>query len=396
MQERLWTRNFMLLTAVQTVDMLTYYMVAPVIAKYALEQGVVVALSGLAATMFAVVSIIVRPVSGLLSDRMGRKRILVVALAVASLAQLGYAFVPTFELLLVLRAVHGLFYALFGTAISAMAIDSLPESRRSEGMGWFGTAYVFGAVAGPLLGVFLSDAFGFRVMFLVACALAAVGFAMGLFLKGGEAPAGRAESEHARLSFGSFFSARCVPYAIVVGLIFAIWSVITTYIVIVADARGIVGAAAFFAVNSVALFFTRPFWGKMADKHGVQVTFIPAVAFEAVTLVLLAVAQQLWLILLAGFVKAGGTGGVLPAIQAQCGKEEPERTGVAMSMYYLGGDIGYAVGPLIGGALLDVVGEAGLFWAMLPIDALAAVVFAYLAIRIRRANAHEGNASSSR
>ena len=115
MSDRLWTRGFILLIAVQTVDMLTYYMVAPVIAKYALEQGVIVALSGLAATVFAVVSLIARPMSGMLSDRVGRKRILIAALAVSCLAQLGYAFVPTFELLLVLRAIHGLFYALFGT-----------------------------------------------------------------------------------------------------------------------------------------------------------------------------------------------------------------------------------------------------------------------------------------
>lgn len=389
MRSRLWTHDFILLTAVQAVDMLTYYMVAPVIAKYAIEQGVIVALSGLVATMFAVVAVIARPVSGMLTDRMGRKRILVVALAVASLAQLGYAFAPTFELLLALRAVHGLFYALFGTAVSAMALDSLPEARRNEGMGWFGTAYVLGSVAGPALGVFLSDTFGFRAMFLTACGLAAIGFILGLFIKGGAAPSRPAEGERSRLTLGSFFSARCVPYALIVCFIFAIWSVITTYIVIVADARGIVGAAAFFAVNSAALFFTRPFWGKMADRHGIQVTFIPAVAFEAVTLVLLAVSQQLWLMLLAGFVKAGGTGGVLPAIQAQCAKEEPERTGVAMSMYYLGGDIGYAVGPFIGGMLLDTVGEAGLFWAMLPLDAAAAVVFAYLAIRMRRENAEQ-------
>ena len=384
MKDRLWTKGFILLTAVQTVDMLTYYMVAPVIAKYALEQGVIVALSGLAATMFAVVSVIARPVSGVLSDRVGRKRILMAALAVSCLAQLGYAFVPTFELLLVLRAIHGLFYALFGTAVSAMVIDSLPESRRSEGMGWFGTSYVFGAVTGPLLGVFLTDEFGFRVMFLTACALAAVGFVLGLFVQGGELPSSGTEVERPRLTPSSFFSVRCLPYALIVCLIFSIWSVITTYIVIVAEARGIVGAAAFFAVNSIALFATRPFWGKMADKHGIQVTFVPAVVFEAITLVLLAVSQQLWLILFAGFIKAGGTGGVLPAIQAECGRQEPERTGVAMSMYYLGGDIGYAVGPLIGGMLLDAVGTDGLFWAMLPIDAMAGLVFVYLALRMRR------------
>lgn len=383
MQDRLWTKGFILLIAVQTVDMLTYYMVAPVIAKYALEQGVIVALSGLAATMFAVVSIIVRPVSGVLSDRVGRKRILVAALVVSCLAQLGYAFVPSFELLLVLRAIHGMFYALFGTAISAMAIDSLPESRRSEGMGWFGTAYVFGAVAGPVLGVYLSDEFGFRVMFLTACALAAIGFVMGLFLQGGELPMRDGKEGRPRLTPASFFSARCVPYALIVCLIFTIWSVITTYIVIVADARGIVGAAAFFAVNSIALFATRPFWGKMADKHGIQVTFIPAVVFESITLVLLAVSKQLWLILLAGFIKAGGTGGVLPAIQAECGRQEPERTGVAMSMYYLGGDIGYAVGPLIGGVLLDAVGTDGLFWTMLPIVAMYGLVLLFLYLRMR-------------
>ena len=91
--------------------------------------------------------------------------------------------------------------------------------------------------------------------------------------------------------------------------------------------------------------------------------------------------------LLAGFVKAGGTGGVLPSLQAECGKQEPERTGVAMSMYYLGGDIGYAVGPLIGGVSLDMVGTDGLFWTMLPFVAMYGIVFVYLTVRMRREKA---------
>ncbi|HIS40221.1 MAG TPA: MFS transporter [Candidatus Aphodovivens avistercoris] len=389
---RLWTRGFVLLALIQTLDLFTYNMITPVIAQYATGLGCTLVMAGVVAGAFTFAALFARPASGVLADRLGRKRIVMTAVVVGCLAQVGYAFVSSYAALVALRVVHGFFYALFGTAISAMAMDSLPEARRSEGMGWFGTSYVFANALGPALGVAVSSAFGFMPMFLAGAAIAGCTLALALALPpDAPHPAARARgteagetrrpeaggAKGARRGLDRFVSVRCLPLAFAACCYLTIWGIISTYIVMVGDARGVAGISLFFVVNSVTLFFTRPFAGKLADKHGLSAVFLPSVAFEVLAVVLIASSQHLWLFLVAAACKALGSGTVTPSIQAKCGElEPPERSGVAMSTYLLGTDVGYAVGPVIGGAVSAGFGFEAMFFSGLPI--LAVGVAAYL------------------
>lgn len=387
---RLWTRGFILLALIQTLDLFTYNMITPVIAQYATGLGYTLVMAGVVAGAFTFAALFARPASGALSDRMGRKRIVLTAVVVGCLAQIGYAFATDYALLIALRVVHGFFYALFGTAISAMAIDSLPEERRSEGMGWFGTSYVFANALGPALGVAVSSAFGFLPMFLIGAAIASCTLVLGLMLPSDKLPTTR-ESAATGTAFRStqssgkgrlydtvnaFVSVKCLPLAFAACCYLTIWGIISTYIVMVGDARGVAGISLFFVVNSITLFFTRPFAGKLADKRGLSAVFFPSVVFEVLAVVLIALSQQLWLFLVAAACKALGSGTVTPSIQAKCGQLEPsERSGVAMSTYLLGTDIGYAIGPIIGGAVSAGFGFEAMFFSGLPILAIGVIVY---------------------
>ena len=388
---RLWTRGFILLALIQTLDLFTYNMITPVIAQYATGLGYTLVMAGVVAGAFTFAALFARPASGALSDRMGRKRIVLTAVIVGCLAQIGYAFATDYAALIALRVIHGFFYALFGTAISAMAIDSLPEERRGEGMGWFGTSYVFANALGPALGVAVSGAFGFLPMFLIGAGIAACTLALGLMLPPDKLMPARASvaagnaSRTARSSgkghlyntVNAFVSIKCLPLAFAACCYLTIWGIISTYIVMVGDARGVAGISLFFVANSLTLFFTRPIAGKLADKHGLSAVFFPSVVFEALAVVLIAFSQQLWLFLIAAACKALGSGTVTPSIQAKCGElETPERSGVAMSTYLLGTDVGYAVGPIIGGAVSTSFGFEAMFLSGFPI--LAAGVIAYI------------------
>lgn len=424
---RLWTRGFVLLALIQTLDLFTYNMITPVIAQYATGLGYTLVMAGVVAGAFTFAALFARPASGALSDRMGRRRIVLVAVAVGCLAQVGYAFASDYTALIALRVVHGFFYALFGTAISAMAVDNLPEERRSEGMGWFGTSYVFANALGPALGVAVSDAFGFVPMFLIGAAIAGCTLVLGLMLPadGAARPAGtrgnasdsnapaasgaqrspdldadnrltaETTTEAARPSkdvamdtaapsgkgrlyglVNTFVSIKCLPLAFAACCYLTIWGIISTYIVMVGDARGVAGISLFFVANSITLFFTRPFAGKLADKHGLSAVFFPSVVFEVLAVVLIALSQQLWLFLVAAACKALGSGTVTPSIQAKCGElETPDRSGVAMSTYLLGTDVGYAIGPIIGGAVSAGFGFEAMFFSGLPILAIGVIVY---------------------
>lgn len=390
---RLWTREFVLLTAIQTFDLFTYNMITPVIAKYALAQGATLAWAGVVASVFAFVALVARPASGFLSDRLGRKRIVMVSIVVACAAQVSYAFATSLAALVALRAVHGFFYALFGTAISALALDAIPEERRSEGMGWFGTSYVFANALGPAFGVLVSDRFGFAAMFLAGAVVAAASFALGLFVRVRSSAGAAPSSGPARDASGepphtsptaakprgiaAFISVKSLPLAIAACCYLTIWSIIATYIVLVGDERGVVGISAFFVVNSLTLLVSRPFAGRRADRRGLSAVFYPSAVFEAAAVVLIAFSQQLWLFLAAAACKALGSGTVTPSIQARCGQlEPPERSGVAMSTYLLGTDVGYALGPIIGGVVSGAFGFTAMFLTGLPILAVGVAVYA--------------------
>lgn len=388
---RLWTRGFVLLALIQTLDLFTYNMITPVIAQYATGLGYTLVMAGVVAGAFTFAALFARPASGALSDRMGRKRIVLTAVIVGCLAQIGYAFATDYAALIALRVIHGFFYALFGTAISAMAIDSLPEERRGEGMGWFGTSYVFANALGPALGVAVSGAFGFLPMFLIGAGIAACTLALGLMLPPDKLMPARASvaagnasrtarsngKGHLYNTVNAFVSIKCLPLAFAACCYLTIWGIISTYIVMVGDVRGVAGISLFFVANSLTLFFTRPIAGKLADKHGLSAVFFPSVVFEALAVVLIAFSQQLWLFLIAAACKALGSGTVTPSIQAKCGElETPERSGVAMSTYLLGTDVGYAVGPIIGGAVSTSFGFEAMFLSGFPI--LAAGVIAYI------------------
>ena len=89
---RLWTRNFILLTLIQTLDLFIYNMVTPVMAKYATGLDFSLTMAGVVAGAFTFAAIFARPASGVLSDKLGRKRIVLFAVAVNCASQLGYAF----------------------------------------------------------------------------------------------------------------------------------------------------------------------------------------------------------------------------------------------------------------------------------------------------------------
>ena len=403
--QKLWTLPFVLLTAVQTMDLLTFHTITPVIAKFTLLQGAALAASGLAASVFSIAAIFARPISGLLADKLGRRSIILTSIAVSTLMQLGYAFVSGFAPLLALRVVHGFFYALFGTAISAMALAVIPESRRNEGMGWFGAAYVVASIIGPAMGVALSDAFGFNCMFLVTAGVAAASFPLAVVATSGEKGETRRERQSQNgdtdrnvtkteakqpqkprpPALRELVSVRCIPLAAIACCFMASWGMIASYIVLVGEARDVAGVSAFFVANSLTLFVTRPAIGKISDKYGLARLILPAIAIEACALSGICFAHDLWLFLAAASFKAFGSGGVLPSIQAECGKlETPARSGVAMSTYLLGSDIGYAVGPLIGGIMASAVGYEYLLFATLPITAVALVIYLVWNARLKK------------
>lgn len=122
-------------------------------------QGVLVASASV------LVLAVAMPLTGWISDRLGRRRTLVIALCVLLTGTVGAALAPTLGLMVVSRGLQGLGCAAVPTAVMGMLARAFPPERRSRVMGAWGAANGIGQAIGPPLGGLVADAFGWRAIF---------------------------------------------------------------------------------------------------------------------------------------------------------------------------------------------------------------------------------------
>ena len=110
---------------------------------------------GVAVAVFSLMQFLFNPVLGKLSDRFGRRPIILMSLLATVISYLIFSFTDTFFLLLVSRILAGLGGSNIGVAQAYIA-DITEKSERSKGMGIIGAAFGLGFVFGPLIGGYLS------------------------------------------------------------------------------------------------------------------------------------------------------------------------------------------------------------------------------------------------
>jgi len=131
-------------------------------------------------TIYAVMQFLCGPTIGSLSDRFGRRPVLLISLAVMAFDYILMAVAGTMTLLIIGRIIGGITAATQSTAAAYMADISKPEDKAAN-FGLIGAAFGVGFVLGPLIGGVLAE-FGTRAPFYAAAALAAANFAFGYFI----------------------------------------------------------------------------------------------------------------------------------------------------------------------------------------------------------------------
>ncbi len=171
---------------------------------------------GVLAAAYAAMQFLCAPVLGALSDRFGRRPVLLVSLAVMALDYLVSALAPSIWLLLGLRLLAGVTAATHATCNAAVA-DATPPERRAQAFGWLGAAFMGGFVLGPVIGGLLGE-IGPRAPFWAAAGLAAANLLLGLLaFPETTRPETRRPLTPARANpFGAFRAVRRLPGAGVV------------------------------------------------------------------------------------------------------------------------------------------------------------------------------------
>ena len=135
---------------------------------------------GILATIFAAMQFIFGPTLGSLSDRFGRRPVLLISLAVMAFDYILMAVAGSITFLIVARIIGGITAATQSTAAAYMADISEPDQKAAN-FGLIGAAFGVGFVLGPLMGGALAE-YGTRAPFYAAAALAAANFIFGYFV----------------------------------------------------------------------------------------------------------------------------------------------------------------------------------------------------------------------
>lgn len=135
---------------------------------------------GLLTFSYAIFQFLFAPVIGALSDKYGRRPLLLASIFGLGLDYIFLAFAPTIAWLFVGRIIAGILGASFTTVMAYIADVSIPE-KRSQNFGLVGVAFGLGFIVGPVIGGIFSQ-WGIRVPFLVAAALSLGNWLFGYFV----------------------------------------------------------------------------------------------------------------------------------------------------------------------------------------------------------------------
>jgi MFS family permease len=152
-----YPRTFWMMILVNFIDRLGGSLLFPFFALYLTKRfGIGMTQVGVLFAVFSISSFLGAFPGGALTDRFGRKKIIIFSLLASSFSTLLMGFADSFQLFVVIAFVSGIFTDVGGPAYEAVFMDVLPEEKRPSGFGIRRVAFNLAIVAGPAIGGFIA------------------------------------------------------------------------------------------------------------------------------------------------------------------------------------------------------------------------------------------------
>lgn len=376
-QEKLWTKDFILVTAVNFVMTLSMYLLLVTIAAYATDTyDVPPSTAGLVASIFIIGALAARLYAGKQIEIMGSKKMLILGVVISVVVTTLYFIPANIYFLIVVRFLHGIGLGLATTATGTIVAQIIPRKRSGEGISYFSLSIVLTTAIGPLIGILLINHIGYTSLFVFSLVIGIICLITSLPLK---APVveGEPDTDHKGFSLSNYFELRAVPIAFVMFIAALAYSSILSFITSYSSELNLVEAGSFyFLVYAIIISVSRPFTGRLMDARGANSVAYPTLVIFAIGLLILSQVNSSFLLLLAAAVLGLGYGNFQSTAQALAIKVTPRhRLGLANSTYFIFLDLGLGLGPFVLGYLVPYVGFSGLYLSLVPLVIVAIFVY---------------------
>lgn len=356
----IWSRNFICMLFANCFLVLSFNSVNTLVSTYATYLGAGPKLMGLLTGMFFGVALAMRPVAGPIATRIDNRKLMMLSYGAGCVANLGYAMFHSIPMFFAFRVLNGLEYAFVGSLGMTIAADSIPQEKMSSGLGIYGASGAVATSIAPQIAIWLRDwgtslrdlDLGYTFVFLFAAVMLALGIIACALMQPDH------KDKAVVAATGKWYQNIISKYALIPGLLIMLivisYSLFNGYMVPYGEENGIKDIGLFFTVLAIVMLGSRPLCGKLSDRFGAKVVFAPASILYILCFVALGYAHRLGLVIVAAVLAALGYGALNPTIQSICMQMEPKaRRAVASNTLYVGMDIGFFVGPLIGGFIKD-------------------------------------------
>lgn len=365
------------------VDMLLYYLLVPLLPRYARDLNLNQMEVGILFGSYAVALLLATFPVAILTDRYGRKAPMLWGLAGLGAATVVFALSKQYWLLVLARSFQGAAGAATWLPGMALLADHFPSESRGRAMGTAFAAANLGVLIGPPLSGFLDQHAGPATPFLLGAALVALDAAGRAFLLPEVEP-----ERGARLPFRQLLSNPVIRlFAGAMAMGSCLWALLESTLPLDLDRRlalspSMIGLC--FAGSALAHTFTSPLMGQLSDRIGRVRVLRMGLVSTALLLPLPVLLPQTWMVVLA-MMGLGSTASFImspcsPAVADQVERLGSQSFASAFSILNLAYSVGLMVGPLVGGALVQAL---GLPWAM----GLCGVGFASYLFAARRFSA---------
>ncbi len=370
-KKSVWTNDFIIILFSNLLTILSFQMLLPTLPVYITQHSGSSSDIGLVIGIFALSALLIRPFSGVASDTVGRKKLLVIGVIINIIVIGGYSWTTTVSTILLMRIIHGIGWGISTAAFGTMASDLVPITRRGEGIGYFGLAAVIAGSIGPLLGIWLLNSFGPNVLFTCSAIITLLSLFLLLLVNEPVLEVGPNSNDSASFLAKLIEKSSLFPafLTVIVGVIFG---GVITFITLFGTEVGIKNIGWFFLVNAFGSLLIRPMSGKLFDKKGHLYILIPSVLFLFIGILLLSYSTTLMGLIVAAIFYGIGMGSIMPSIQAWIiNRAAPNRRGAATAIYYSAFDLGIGGGAIILGSVARVTNYA----LMYRLSSLCLIVF---------------------
>jgi len=338
----------------------------PVLPLYATSLGAGDAYLGLIAAISPLAGILFSFPIGVVSDKIGRRKLLIASGCVFLTAPLLYLLIADPIFLIPVRFFHGLATAILGPVVGAAIAEKFGENKGTM-MGTYSSATLAGRSAAPLIGGFILTLFAltpgntaYHMVYLAAFCAAVPVFILILFFHDSNGPVNKVTVADFTRSLKAFLSNKGLRAASTAEMItYFCYGTFETFLPVYLLLSGVPTwqTGIIFAVQVVIIALTKPFFGRLADRGNPQKQIAAGMLITGISLGAIGLFQNFWILLAVSCVF--GIGMSLSTVATNvyaADTAKKDELGASLGALSSIMDIGQASGPLICGVVIMFAG----------------------------------------